>query len=336
MNRTPARSVMWLALMTSLVLLAACGGAAPGADAPPRPPLRIAAYYWPGQFWIDIAVDKGWFREAGVDVAIVDTNPDYFASIKAFVAGDIDLHVCTLFDTILFNARGANLVGIAITDQSHGADGIGARPGITTVAALAGQRVAVSKGTYTEFMLGVVLARAGRSLTEVVLVDTSAETAGTKLTDGSVDAIVTFEPMLSEAIKAVGGKKLWDSSEIPGISPALLAANQAMVRERPDDFIKVLQVWNRATEYIRQQPGEAYAIVARMNGKTPTEVRAFAALDRTLDLQENLAAFSFANGFESIHGSARVMNQFLIKRQLVSRRLDSEEFLSSDFLKKLR
>src|SRR5712691_126502 len=66
------------------LLLSACllGCGRPHPAAPSHPPLRVAAYYWPGMYWIDIANDLGWFREAGLNVAIVDTNADYFASFK--------------------------------------------------------------------------------------------------------------------------------------------------------------------------------------------------------------------------------------------------------------
>jgi len=323
-------------LVAAAVLLAACGRVAPGAGTPGRPPLRVAAYNWPGQFWVDVAKDQGWFQQAGLDVELVDGNTDYFASIKAFAAGDIDVHGPTLFDTILLNARGAEIVAIAVTDQSNGADGIGARPGITSIADLVGHRVALTQGTYSEYILGVVLGRLGRSLADLVVVDTPAEATGAKLADGSVDAIVTFEPTLRAATRAVHGQILWDSSELPGISPSLLATRATIVRERPDDLLKLLRVWHRATEFARQQPDEVFAIVARVYKTTPAEIRAMAALDRRLNLRENLRAFSFAAGLESLHGSARVMNEFLLKRQLVTRRLDSTDYLDGSFLKRLK
>ena len=50
-------------------------------------PIRVAGLYWPGRFWADIAHSKGWFKEAGLNVEWVDTNPDYFASLEDPAAG---------------------------------------------------------------------------------------------------------------------------------------------------------------------------------------------------------------------------------------------------------
>ena len=75
--------------------------------------------------------------------------------------GRIDVSSLTLFDVMLLNAKGADLVAIATTDQTAGADGIVAGPGLESVAALRGKRIGVGKGTYGEYMLAIVLARGG-------------------------------------------------------------------------------------------------------------------------------------------------------------------------------
>lgn len=323
-------------LIAAVALLPACRRQPAAPVPPPRPPLTVAAYYWPGQFWVDIASDQGWFREAGLDVKVIDTNADYFASIKDFAAGKIDIHQPTLFDVILLNAAGADLVAVAVTDQSDGADGIGARPGLETIAGLKGQRVGVAAGTYSEYLLSVVLVREGISQDEITRVDMPAEKCGEELAKGTVDAICTFEPMLSEGVEKVKGRKLWDTSDTPGVSPAVLAARQSLLRERADEVQKLLQVWQRSVEFLRQKPAEAHAIVARVNKKSPAEVGALAKVDRILDRPENLAAFSYAQGFDSLHGTARVMNDFLLKQKLAPQRIDSTEILDARFLKGLK
>lgn len=315
--------------------LTSCDRKAPGS-ATQHSPLRVAAYYWPGEFWVDIANDKGWFKEAGLDTRIIDTNPNYFASFKDTVEGRIDVNALTLFDVMLLNDRGAGLVCIANTDQTAGADGIAARAGIDEIAGLKGKRVGVSVGTYGEYMLSVVLAREGIALADLTLVDMPGEKAAEELVKAAVDAVVTWEPVLSEAVEKAKGKKLWDTSNLPGVSPAVLVTRRQVLRERPDDVQKLMRVWHRATEFIEQNPNESYAIVARVNKKKVEEVREFAKADKILGLRENLNAFSYAAGFESLHGAARVMNDFLIKQKLATNRLDSADFLDARFLKALK
>jgi NitT/TauT family transport system substrate-binding protein len=304
--------------------------------APVHSPLKISAYYWPGCFWVDIANEKGWFKEAGLPVTIVNTNPDYFASFADLVEGRLDVNDLTLFDVMLLNAKGGDLIGIVTTDQSAGADGIVARAGIDTLAELKGKRIGGGKGTYVEYMLSIVLGRAGLAMSDIILVDIPGEKAHERLAAGIVDAVVTWEPALTEAIEEAHGHKLWDSTIIPGISPSLLATRAAVARERPEDLQKLLGVWQRGTEFIQQHPEDAFAIVARVNKKTPAEVRQFAAGVRLLDRRANLVAFSYGAGFDSLHGSARMMNDFLVKEKLAPKPIDSIALLNDRFLKGMK
>ncbi|MBF0398434.1 MAG: hypothetical protein HQK78_16780 [Desulfobacterales bacterium] len=40
-------------------------------------PIKIARYYWPGYYWKEIADKMGWFKEAGLNVELIDANSDY-------------------------------------------------------------------------------------------------------------------------------------------------------------------------------------------------------------------------------------------------------------------
>jgi NitT/TauT family transport system substrate-binding protein len=333
MNPKSLLAITALDLLATL-LLGGCDSKQ--AAAPARPPLRVGAYYWGGCFWVDIANEKGWFKEAGLAVTIVNTNPDYFASFKDLVEGRLDVNDLTLFDVMLLNSKGADLIGIATTDQSAGADGIVARAGIDTLAALKGRRIGATRGTYVEYMLSIVLAREGIAMSDVTLVDMPGEKAHERLAAGVVDAVVTWEPALTEAVEKGHGHKLWDSTIIPGISPSLLATRARVVRDRPEDLQKLLAVWQRGTEFIQQHPEEAFAIVARVNKKTLAEVRQFAAVDPVLDRRANLVAFSYGAGFDSLHGSARMMNDFLLKEKLAPKPLDSIALLNDHFLKAMK
>ena len=77
-----------LLTLSAALALAACKPA-PGPSATPTSstPIRVGAAYWPGFYWMDVAQEKGWFKEAGLNVEWVDTNADYFASFDDLVSG---------------------------------------------------------------------------------------------------------------------------------------------------------------------------------------------------------------------------------------------------------
>lgn len=324
-----------LFLLVSLTVLVT--GCKPTPDVAPMSatPIRIGASYWPGQFWADIANQKGWFKEAGLNVEMVDTNADYFASFDQVVKGELDIVAFTLYDLTLYQARGNDVVGFLASDYSSGADALVVRPGIGTVRDLAGKKIGLPKGTYLEYMWAVLLGRNDLKPDAVQIVEMSAEKGADELRSGRVDAIFTWEPFVGDALAKTGGKKLFDSSQIPGISWTIYASRGDFLRQHSSEIHKLMQVWKRTEEYIHKEPNEAYAIVAEVNRTTVAEVRAFAQLDKSLNPNENRAAFSYAGGFDSLHGSARRMNDFQIQAGLVNNQIESPKLLDSSFIHEL-
>lgn len=301
----------------------------------PGPPLRVGAYYWPGEYWVVIAHKKGWFREAGANVEWVDTNADYFASFDDLANGKLDVVCFSLFDLLLQRGRGRPLVGFLASDKAAGAEALIARPGIASIKDLKSKRLGLPRGTYLEFMWSILSTRAGLGTEAVTLVDVLAEKAAAELQAGRVDAVFTWEPSASAALAAVKGKKIFDSAELPGSVWAVYAARDDTLRNRAAELHTFLTVWQRTDAWIRSRPEEAYAIVAEVNRKTPAEVAAFARLDHALDLKENRVAFSFASGFDSLHGVSRMMIDFQLRHGLVDKQIDTTDALDPRFIEAL-
>ncbi|MDZ4242746.1 MAG: ABC transporter substrate-binding protein, partial [Candidatus Omnitrophota bacterium] len=217
----PAVAGCLLLILLAILLWWVVKAETPGAPKTSGKPLRISRYYWPGQFWHDIAAQKGWFAAAGLNVELVDTNADYIGFLKMTAEGKLDVNGFTLFDLVRYNARGAELVGVIHTDDSTGADAIVARGAIGHVRELRGRRVGVARDSYLEYILSIALERVGLALSDVVLVDVQAEQAPEALHLGKVDAVVTWEPFATQSAFQAKGRRIFDSSEIPGISPAL-------------------------------------------------------------------------------------------------------------------
>jgi NitT/TauT family transport system substrate-binding protein len=321
-----------LALLLALLSLVAGCDSSLSARTDTPSLIRIGASYWPGQYWADIANHKGWFKEAGLNVQMVDTNADYFASFDQVVDGKLDIVAFTLFDLTLYRARGKALTGFMASDYSSGADVLVARNGIHTVRDLQGKKLGLAQGTYVAYIWSVLAGRHDLKAGKVQIVEVSGEKASEALSSGRVDAVFTWEPFAQEAVTSVKGNRLFDTSQIPGISWAIYSARNDFLRQRPADVHLLMQVWQRTEDFIRKQPAQAYAIVAEVNHKTVAEVMAFARLDKTLNPSENRAAFSYASGFDSLHGSVRRMNDFQIESGLTSIQVDTPSMLDSRFV----
>ena len=70
-----------------------------------RQPLRIAFCDWPGWTAFEIGIQKGWFKEAGVDVKF--DWFEYAPSMEAFAAGKVDAVMMTMGDALVTGAPGA-------------------------------------------------------------------------------------------------------------------------------------------------------------------------------------------------------------------------------------
>jgi NitT/TauT family transport system substrate-binding protein len=298
--------------------------------------MTVAAYYWPGMFWIDIANHNGWFAEAGLNVRVVDTNPDYYGSYQSVRNGTLDVQSFALFDLMQVNASGADLVAVLSGDSSAGAEKIVARAGIHRMADLKGKRLALPTRSYLEYIFAAAAKRAGLALSDVNIIDVPGEKLAQSLSSGAVDAITAWEPYAAQGRDAVNGTILFDTSQISGLDPQVYAVRREFLQKRPDDVRRLLRVWLRTTEFMRKSPDEALGIVATVNHKSIADVRAFAALDRILDARDNELAFSFSSGFDSLHGAARQINDFRVARGMTSQPLDSTRFLDASFIRELQ
>ena len=74
-------------------------------------PLKIAYSDWPGFTILEVAKQKGWFKEAGVDVELVWF--DYLPSLDAFAAGKVDAVTVVATDALVNGANGAKSKFIA-------------------------------------------------------------------------------------------------------------------------------------------------------------------------------------------------------------------------------
>ena len=121
-------------LFTRLVIPAA---AAMSISAHAAQPLKIGYSDWPGWVAWQVAIDKGWFKEAGVPVDFEWF--DYSASMDAFSAGKIDAVLMTNGDALVTGAAGGKSVMVMLTDYSNGNDMIVAKPGHQVAEGTQGQ-----------------------------------------------------------------------------------------------------------------------------------------------------------------------------------------------------
>jgi NitT/TauT family transport system substrate-binding protein len=335
--RTKAGSAAAQRLRCCALVILACifsSSCTPRTSHAPPLTIKMGTFLWPGSYWVEVAWQKGWFRDAGLNVERVNVDYKYFSALDDVVAGRLDAIGFSQFDLVRHVAAGHDLVGVAALDYSEGAEALVAHAGAHHLRDLKGKRLSLHRGTYLEFLLAIVAEREGFNLADLTLVDQPGETALEDFKAGRVDAILVWEPYVTEAL-ATGGVSLFSAADFPGLTYSVLSLRHEFVQMHPQEVAALVRVWHQGETFIRDHPHEACGIVGQLLGYSVEEVEALMKTVRIVDLADNGRAFSYAAGFESLHGSWRRMNDYMLERGLAAHRVESSEHLDSGFIRRL-
>ncbi len=274
-------------------------------------PLKIAYSDWMGFTALEVAKQKGWFKEAGVEVELIWF--DYLASLDAFSAGKVDGVVCVATDALVMGSNGAKSKIIALLDYSDGADMIIGKPGVTSIKDLKGQKVGLELTLVEHLLLLKALEANGMKQSDVELVNTPTNDTPQTLASGKVAAVGAWYPVSGQAIKAVAGSKpLFTSAEAKGLIYDVLAVSPTSLAKRKDDWTKVVQVYYRCVDYILDEKTkeDAVKVMAAKAGASAEEYLKALPGCHFLTLAEAKTAFKKGPGLDSIYGSLTIGNKF--------------------------
>jgi NitT/TauT family transport system substrate-binding protein len=295
-----------LSLVVAFLMLHGAGSAQAASS-----PLRLGYSDWPGWVAWQIAIDKGWLREAGLDVKF--DWFDYSASMEAFAAGKIDGDCLTNGDALVMGAGGARNVMIMITDYSNGNDMIVARPGIKTLKDLKGKKIGIETGLVDHLLLLDGLKKQGMTQDDVTLVNSKTNETPQVLASGQVDAIGAWQPNSGLAMKALpGAHPVYTSAQAPGLIYDVLTVNPATIAIHRADYIKLIKVWDHVVSYINdpKTQDDAVLIMSARVGLTPEKYQLLLAGTHLISVAEGNNIFVRADGLGSLYGSTQNADDF--------------------------
>lgn len=291
-------------------------------------PLKIGYSDWPGWVAWEVGIEKGWFKEAGVEVSFEWF--DYVASMDAFAAGQLDAVTMTNGDALVTGATGAKSVMILINDYSNGNDMVVGAPGIASIKDLKGKKVGVEVGFVSHLLLLDGLKQNGMSESDVELVNVPTNETPQVLASGDVSAIVAWQPNSGMALKLVpGSKKIFSSADQPGLIYDVLAVSPESLAARKDDWTKVAKVWYRIVDYIRDPKTyhDAVQIMAARVGIEPDEYKGFIDGTKILTLDEARGFFEKGEGYTSLYGSSKISNDFNVANKVYEEAQDIDSYI---------
>ncbi len=293
-------------------------------------PLKIGYSDWPGWVAWEVGIEKGWFKEEGVDVKFEWF--DYVASMDAFAAGKLDAVAMTNGDALVTGATGARSVMFLINDYSNGNDMVIGAPGIKSVKDLKGKKIGVEIGFVSHLLLLNALKDNGLTESDVDLVNVPTNETPQVLASGQVDAIVAWQPNSGQALKLVpGSKAIYTSADKPGLIYDVLAASPQSWATRRDDYKKLMKVWYRIVAYLKDPAthDDAVKIMASRVGIAPKEYESFINGTKILTLEEAKKYMVKGDGFKSIYGSSKVSDKFNVSNKVYKKPQNIDAYIDT-------
>ena len=297
-------------------------------------PLRIGYSDWPGYVAWQVALKKGWFKDAGVDVDFEWF--DYSASLDAFGAGKLDAVFTTNGDTLVMGSGGTKGVMVMLTDYSSGNDMIVGKSGLKTLKDLKGKKVALEKGLVEHLLLLNGMKKEGVDENDITIVNVKTNDTPQVLSDPTVSAIGAWQPISGQAMRASpGARPLYTSADQPGLIYDVLTVSPSNFAARKADYAKLLKVWAKVVAFINDpatQP-EAVKIMAARSGVPPEQYIHYLKGTALLSPTAGVKVFQDADGFGSLYGSSRYADAFNLKAGVYKTSLNVKSYIDPSIAK---
>lgn len=304
--------------------------------APESPPLKIGYSDWPGWVAWEIAIAKGWFTEAGVNVQF--EWMDYVASMEAYGAGKLDAVTMTNGDALVTGATAKPSVGILINDYSNGNDMLVAKEGIDSVTALKGKKVALEEGFVPHLLVLKALEENEMTASDITIVNTPTNDTPQILKSDEISAICAWQPSSGTALKQVpGSKPIFTSKDIPGLIYDCLFVSPESLDARRDDWKKVVEVWYRIVDYMKNEDNtdDVLSILAARVNVTPDEYEPFLEGTHILTLEEVIMVWRDAPGLASVYGSSEIVDEFNVTFGVYKEPVDYQAYFDPSLTKEI-
>ncbi len=297
-------------------------------------PFRVAFNQWIGFSGVMLARDKGYFKDAGLDVEWKEFSGPA-DGVPPLLAGQLDAALTTADTPILLSRAesGFTLQDVYAIDTSNGADGIVAQKGIASLADLKGKTVAATKGQVNEFLLLKALEQSHLKPDDVSITNMDADAGGAAVLANKVPAAVTWEPWLSKAT-AAGGSVIFSSKQVPNLIVDVATVAQKTAQSRPNDVKAFVAACAKGNAQALAHPDEAAQVAKKYFGVELKEattmlgkVKLYSAADNRALMGTPAKPGVFAQSSKEI--AAFFVAQKVMKQAPVQTNLFTPEFLPS-------
>jgi len=252
---------------TRALLSTACASAlilSSGIALAQRPPVRLAWTPSADVPQIAVALERGLWNAAGLDVSVV-TFQSGRESLEALVGGQVDIAVIAEFPAATAALRGQSIAVVGDLSR-YRANRIVTTAANPTLASLAGQKIGVTVGTNAQFQAETAMAAAGIQAT---IVNASPSDLLQTLVRKDIDAAALFPAFVPRAKQLLAAQY----REIPTpayVTHFVVIGSTAFLKDHAKDVSTLLKGAIDADAIIEKEPQFAQqAVVKATNGALP-------------------------------------------------------------------
>lgn len=313
-----------------LMLLTACAPAATPAPTPELVDITLPTGYIPNvQFApIYVAIDKGWFKEAGFNVTLdYSTETDSLALVGA---DQLKFAVVSGEQVLLARAQQLPVVYIFAWYQQYPVGIISLKDAeITKPEDLRGKKVGIPILSGASYVGMEALFSAGGLKDADVQIDTIGFNQVETLTAGTEDAVVVYNANEPVQLQSMGyDVNLMKVSDYMNLVSNGLITSESMIQNHPDQVRAMDAVMSKAVQYTQDHPEEAYEISKKY-------VENLANADQKVQMQVLKSSIDLYQGDEIGHTrleSWQNMQSVLLKMGLITSEQDLRKAFTNDFL----
>ena len=289
---------------------------APAAIAAEKTDFKVAwsiyVGWMPWGYLEDSGIMDKWADKYGIDVEIVQIN-DYIESINLYTAGQFDGVSATNMDTLSIpSGGGVDTTALIVGDYSNGNDAVILK-GDGGLADLAGKPVNLVELSVSHYLLARGLDSVGLSESDLDrVINTSDADMIAAYATSDVEAVVTWNPLVSTILEEPGANKIYDSADIPGEIIDIMWVNTETLAANPDFGKALVGAWFEVVGLMEAGDEAALTAMAEASGTdlagykaqlastemfwTPADMIAFTQSPALKETMVNVAEFLFDKG----------------------------------------
>jgi NitT/TauT family transport system substrate-binding protein len=265
-----------------------------------------------------------WADKYGIDVEIVQIN-DYIESINQYTAGQFDGVSATNMDTLSIpSGGGVDTTALIVGDYSNGNDAVILK-GEGDLTTLAGKPVNLVELSVSHYLLARGLDSVGLSEADLAgVINTSDADMIAAFATDDVEAVVTWNPLVSSILETPGANAVFDSSDIPGEIIDLMVVITETLEANPDFGKALVGAWY---EVMGLMAAGDEAVLTAMADASGTDLAGYKAqLDSTEMFYDPAAAVAFTESAELPQTMVNVA-EFLFDKGILGEGAPSADFV---------